>query len=112
MGDVTIVRNEFADDDRSTNGCIVTENYAKWIKAMDFANTLAQRGKILTAEFEDGNKPLVWHGCLFTIPDNVDFNAEEVVTLTQLLECFEGLTVIVDNGVISCSGITHIYKAN
>ena len=110
MGDVTIVRNEFADDDRAITGCVIIKSYTKWRDAIEFCEYLSEKGKIISAEFEDGDKQMVWHGCLFNIPGNVDFNADEVVALTKLLSCFDSLTVVVEDGIISCSGVSHLYR--
>ena len=107
---VAIVHNEFADDDRATNGKLIARSYEAWMKAQTLCAYLEAQGKIMSPEFEDEDEPLIWHGCTFIINGNVDFNIDEVKALSDMIKCFDGLTMVIDDGNISCAGTKRIYE--
>ncbi len=108
---VTVVKNSFPEgDDRGTNGNLIATNYAAWLEAIRLSKNLFNSGKLISAEFEDPDIPLIWHGCIFEISGNIDLNERETGELGDFLKCFDGLTIISEGDTISFSGIKHIYQ--
>ena len=110
--EIAVVKNGFPDEDRQTNGNLIAEKYAKWHDAMRFCAYLIDKGKVISAEFEDPDVSLIWHGCMFTIKDNIDLDTTETGVLSDLLACFDSLTIITEDDNITCSGVIHIYQEN
>lgn len=105
-----VIRNQFPDDDRKTNGHLIASGYESWLTAQNLCEYLEKKGKIISSEFEYENDPLIWHGCTFTINGNVDFETEEVKALSSMIKCFDSLTVIVEDENISCAATKRMYE--
>ncbi len=109
---VTVIRNNFPEgDDRITNGNVIGSKYADYYQAIEIAKWLDSKGKIISAEFEDPDQQLIWHGCLIKANEFIELDKEELASVSELFECFDGLTSTTEtDGTITLSFVSHIYE--
>lgn len=93
------------------NSLIVADNYARWLRAMELAKSLIEKGKFVKAEFEDPDERMAWHGCITYLADTT-FKDEEVQEFAEFLTMFDEVSPIGDSdGNIELSLLTrNLYK--
>ena len=97
--------------DAGKNSLLITDNYARWLRAMELAKILIEKGKFIKAEFEDPDERLIWHGCITYLAD-ATFKDEEVQEFAEFLTMFDEVSPIGDSeGNIELSLLTrNLYK--
>jgi len=107
---VSIISNEFPEgDDRIlTSARMSAESYAQYLNGLSSCQKLDEKGKLISAEFEDPNQILSFHAGIVKIPDKTEFDNIDIKNFSEMLSYFDDVGIYIDSG-IEFTLVKHIY---